>query len=79
MKAADKLRADWSKRENDIILHWPLGSQTKCDASWLSDLFNKEVTAELEKRGYDVKTLKFSIEPQKGNDKFASQREEEDD
>ena len=77
MKTKDKFRVNWSKRERDLMIHYPLGSQTKCDGHWISGVFDKEFTDELEKRGYDVTTLKFSIEPQKGNDRFSSQRKEE--
>ena len=79
MKAQDKLRAYWSKRERDLMLFHPLGMQTVCDAHYLSGVFDKEFLEELRRRGYDPRTLKFSIEPLAGNDRFASQREESDD
>lgn len=75
MKAEDKLRATWSKREHDVMLHYPLGRSTTSDGHWLSGIFGREFTQELERRGYDVSTMKFSVEPQKGNERFASQRE----
>ncbi len=74
MKAKDKLKASWSKTEGDLMLHYPLGQCTKSDAHWISGVFNKEFTDELTKRGYDVNTFKFSIEPIEGNERFASQR-----
>ena len=73
MRAEDKLRAYWSKKENDLMLHWPAGVSTNCDGSYLSCVFSKEVRDELERRGYDLTTLKFSIEPVKGNKRFTSQ------
>ena len=76
MRAKDKLRAYWSRRENDLMLYHPLGMQTVTDAHYLSNMFNKEFTEQLKRRGYDLKTLKFSIEPLAGNDRFASQRDE---
>jgi len=79
MRAKDKLRAYWSKRENDLMLYHPLGMQTVCDAHWLSNMLDKKFTEELRRRGYDPRTLKFSIEPLAGNDRFASQRPEADD
>lgn len=75
MKAADKLRAYWSKRETDVMLHFPLGRQTVCDGHWLSGVFDKNFIEQLEARGYDPTTLRFSVEPKSGNEKFASQRE----
>lgn len=77
MKAGDKLRVDWSKKENDLMIHWPAGSTTKTDAHWISGIFDKEMANELKRRGYDIKTLKFSIEPIAGNEKFCSQRKEQ--
>ena len=74
MRATDKLRAWWSKRERDVMLYHPLGFQTKCDAGWLSGVLNKDFTDELDRRGYDVTTLRFSVEPKKGDPRFASQR-----
>lgn len=76
MRQGDKLRATWSKRERDVMLHFPLGSSTQSDGHWLSGILNTKFTDELERRGYDVTTLKFSIEPQQGNAKFASERQE---
>ncbi len=75
MKATDKLRANWSIRERDLMLHYPCGVGTKSDAHWLADVvFPKSVTDELAARGYDVTTLKFSIEPKAGERRFSSQR-----
>lgn len=77
MKKVDKLSAHWSKKENDHMINWPVGVQTKADAWYLHGIFSKEFKEELERRGYDLKTLKFSIEPQQGNPRFASQRKPE--
>lgn len=74
MKTTDKLRAWWSRKDGDVMLYHPLGSQTKTDAGWLSGIINKAFTEELDRRGYDLSTLRFSIEPKKGNERFASQR-----
>ena len=60
MKASNKLRAYWSKREKDIMLHWPT---SKCDGHWLSGIFNKEFTDSLTNRGFDVTTMKFEVSP----------------
>lgn len=74
MKAADKLRAYWSKGERDLMLWNPAGEGTRPDARFLSDLFGKDFQAEMERRGYDFTTLKFEISPKVGNQRFASQR-----
>ncbi len=74
MKAADKLRATWSRREDDVMLHYPLGFGTKRDGALLASVFSKEFTAELSGRGYDPTTMKFSVEPKAGDPKFSSQR-----
>ena len=76
MKLNDKLHAYWSKRENDLMVWHPEGTGTRCDGHWLvGSVFVKAFTDELKTRGYDVTTMRFSIEPQKGNTRFASQRE----
>lgn len=75
MKAFEKLRVFWSKKEKDLLFHYPKGISTVSDARYLADIFSKEVLNELTERGYDVNTLKFSIEPQRGNQKFSSARE----
>ena len=75
MKAKDKLRAYWSQKDRDLMLDFPLGTGTSSDGHYLSHVFNKEFTDELESRGYDVSTMKFEVCPKVGNGlKFASQR-----
>lgn len=74
MKLADKLRVVWSKRERDLMIHFPLGYGTKSDGHVMAGIFSEDVTRDLDERGYDVTTLKFSIEPKKGEQRFASQR-----
>ena len=76
MKARDKLRLHWDRKERCLGGWHPLGSQTQCDLAWLFGVVTPEVLAELKTRGYDPETLKFSIEPAKGNPRFASQRED---
>lgn len=76
MKSTDKLRATWSEKQQDVILHFPLGSGTSSDGHYLAGVFNKAFTDELQDRGYNLATLKFSIEPHPTNKvgKFASMR-----
>lgn len=61
------LRARWSKREQDVMIEYPrkcdghlihyyMGSPRQSGQEWVPSLFE-----ELEKRGYDLTTLKFSI------------------
>jgi len=77
MKArAGEIKAGWNARERDNGWAWGEGT-TKADANlvgWL--LFGKEMDlcgtghstliAELERRGYDPKTLRFSIRKRQG-------------
>lgn len=69
---ANSLRAHWSKKEKDIVFSWPDGPHTKPDGHLLYGRFSigpfnydgKLDTAfltELENRGYDLTTLRFSI------------------
>lgn len=76
MKARDKLRLRWSKTERDWEISYPLGRSTSSDAHYLSSVLPSGVLKELDARGYDLTTLKFSIEPKKGNQKFTSQMPE---
>ena len=77
VKAIDKLRATWSKKERDLLFHYPLGICTKSDGHYLSGIFTEQFTDELDKRGYDLSTFKFEISPKPGEQRFASQRPEE--
>ncbi len=70
----DKLRADWSKKERDVMLHFPVGYSTNCDAHYLSGVFDKAFIAEMEARQYDLTTLRFEISPKAGSHKFRSTR-----
>ena len=74
MKASDKLRVTYSKRERDLMMHYPLGFMTKNDGHYLANTFSKAFTDELTQRGYDITTMKFSIEPLAGQTRFAAQR-----
>lgn len=56
-----QLRVNWSKKEDDIVYKYPKGSQTKSDAMLLHSVFSKEFLDDLVDRGYDLKTLKFSV------------------
>ena len=76
MRKKDKLRAYWSKRENDLMLHYPLGTGTSSDAHWLSGIFDDKFTQSIKDRGYDPETIKFEVCPQQGHQGFASERKE---
>jgi len=75
MLAINKLRVTWCKQEQTRLFHTPAGDQTKCDGHLMNGFITDELVKELDERGYDVATLKFSIEPKKGDQRFASQRE----
>ncbi len=70
----NKLKAFWSKKENDLMIDFPLGIRTNSDGHWLSNIFNETLTNELTDRGYDIETIKFEItvKPQLRPDKFAT-------
>jgi hypothetical protein len=52
-----KLEAKWSKREADLMIHYP----SSPDGAYLAGVLSKKVMKELSERGYDVETLRFSI------------------
>lgn len=67
----NKLRARWSKRENDILVTYPLGISTSSDMGYLfTDIFNKDFIQEMKSRGYDIKTLKFEITVDENGDSY---------
>ena len=71
----DKLVVFWSKREKDFLIRYP----RSCDGHFAAYLFtaerprghgatltfDKSAIADLEERGYDTKTLRFSVERRK--------------
>lgn len=56
----NSLAVEWSARERDITFFNPPGPQTNADAHMLHILFERYIY-ELKSRGYDIKTLRFSI------------------
>lgn len=74
MVKKDKLSYQWNKKENDFVTNYPLGIGTNCDSNFLLNFFSyalkgeeKSFLKELESRGYDLSTIKFSIEPKLPN------------
>lgn len=59
-----KLMVKWAGKldDQDLEYSYPLGHQTVADGHFLHGLFNHKVKKELVDRGYDIKTLKFSID-----------------
>jgi hypothetical protein len=59
------LTAEWSKKENDILFHFP----RSCDGHLLHQVLTSEFSIfrdksfiqELRERGYDIETLQFSV------------------
>jgi hypothetical protein len=75
MRPSEKLRAYWSKKEG-LMLYSPMGFGTTSDARYVACVLSDEVLAELDERGYDTTTIKFSIEPKQGHAAFADRRPE---
>jgi hypothetical protein len=70
-----QLRAYWSKRENDLVFYHPtqkadghlLYGVLACERQrhdWHTGkpVYDPSFVEELEKRGFDIKTLRFSVE-----------------
>lgn len=53
------IRLQYSKKEDDLEVSYELGHETT--AKYILDLLSKKVQQELEARGYDLKTIQFSI------------------
>jgi hypothetical protein len=63
------LRARWSKREKDILISFPskpdghlLQIYLNCERYSFDGTIMPSLVKELESRGYDITTLKFSIQ-----------------
>lgn len=54
------VRVKWSKRERDLVVSWDAES-SGANPRYIVGLFTREVMEELDRRGYDTTTLKFSI------------------
>lgn len=69
----DKLVVFWSKREGDFLIRYPSGpdghlacrhfcsERQRWDYNTRQVVFDRSFVAELEARGYDTKTLRFSV------------------
>jgi len=53
----ETFKANWSKKENDIMLYFP----KKSEGSYFSGIFNQNFIKDVISMGYDITTLKFSI------------------
>lgn len=54
--AASALTVQWSKRERDLMIGFP----AECDG-WLMHNALETLRPELEARGYDITTFRFSV------------------
>lgn len=67
----NKLKVHWSQNKSGLLGEYPLGELSKCDVDYLfANIFTDEFKKEMTSRGYDLKTLKFSIEVDKNGDKY---------
>ena len=64
----NELKVKWSKKENDHLISFPKSSDGSLihdylfyDQYWFGGKSKKALIKELEERGYDLTTLKFSI------------------
>jgi hypothetical protein len=57
MTPQPELKIRWSKTEQDLLIAFP----RSCDGHWIAGVFNREFTQELQERGYDITTLRFSV------------------
>lgn len=55
-----RIRVYWSKVEHDIMVNWDAGC-SRSSANYVLCHFMEPFTKELEKRGYDLSTLRFQI------------------
>jgi hypothetical protein len=56
-----RLTARWSRREKDVLYSWPAIVGGSSDGRWLNECLRR-VCEEADARGFDLKTLRFSID-----------------
>jgi len=56
----DGVKVYWSKRERDLMVDWDREA-TGANPRHIIELFPQDVLDELDRRGYDITTLRFSI------------------
>jgi hypothetical protein len=56
---SNDIKLQYNHRERDLEVKWNAGH--KPTALYMLGVFDREVQEELERRGYDIATLKFSI------------------
>ena len=54
------IKIKWNKKENDLEVFWDKGLSHS--AGFFIDLFSKEIKKEIAERGFNIKSMKFSIE-----------------
>lgn len=58
------VRVKYSKREHDLVVDWD-SETSKANPGYIIGIFTNEIVQELERRGYDTTTLRFSIRKKK--------------
>lgn len=56
----NKVWVYWSEREKDLMVNWD-SERTKANPRYILGMFTQEHLDELDRRGYDITTLRFSI------------------
>ena len=64
MEQTPRVRVYWSKPEKDLAVAWDQEAGG-ANPRYILGLFDTAVTEELERRGYDITTLRFSIKKKK--------------
>lgn len=59
-----RIRLYWGKRENDLMVAWDPNS-CRATARYLMGVISQDVLKELDKRGFDVTTIRFQIRKKK--------------
>lgn len=71
MKPSKKLRVYWSKKEKELMYYYPKYAATGGMLAWHFENLKcdgKTLVEELEDRGFDLSTLRFSIAYKEGNE-----------
>ena len=78
VRLRNKLYITWTEKDG-FLVHYPIGIDTRTDASFMAHIIPSNLAKELDARGYNMKTFRLEICPKVGNSKFVSERARRND
>jgi hypothetical protein len=63
-----RIRLFWSKKQKDLMVAWDPNTSRATARYLMTDVLTQDVLDELDKRGFDVTTLRFQIRKKPATD-----------